>query len=767
MSLFKSLRRLNASSKSSVQAPFAQAGSASQSVPALPQEDDYDSAQIRERCPRFRTLIIGRANAGKTTILQKVCGTTKKPVVYDVQGEKRGLHDINNTMVFKSNPGFIFHDSRGFEAGGAQELDDVTTFLAARAGSMKLEDQVHAVWYCIPLDDDRPFTRAEINFFSECGTGSVPVIVIFTKFDAMDDKAFGELIEQGLSTDEARARAPDHAAVIFERDLKDVLYGMKYPPKSHVLLRDMNHPHASCKELVDCTASGIDNAALKLLFVSTQRTNLALCMESAINEHGSNNGNIFDVPRKKLQAQIWAPTYLFNLATISSELHHIPRNANKLPTDLCTLDLTVGLFIPQMIMIILISALWTGQLFNTLVSTPSGQVLFHSPRFSTYATLFSVALLSFAFQEEDVMTPDIQSRLETLVVGSGESSQASSMAAVFIIILDLSFFIWDKKPSPECFSQALGVYEKATSHHEAVMRAVEEATRMKQDSTKERKAFIARMREIVLSHRLGQLQGRDWHGLKQKQGGARSLAADEVNGFGIWNLYSMIVAKSYEPNNPSLCIAFALLETAQAVHQDAKAPCYTTQSSRLSSISLAQQHMSPRQAESSALYRRHENSPSYIASPMEDAVLDVLDDAEHDRRFQRCVLRMWMSGSKNAYTRSPRHWMLTTSRRGGKQNSTSSKSGSWPAGMTKMAIQTRAHEPAGRKNDVRSRRIRDITAAPTNRRAFQELMELQHHMRSSRLHGHWRIRKERTSCTSLRCKPCKTTSPSGLRSASA
>ncbi|KZP15908.1 hypothetical protein FIBSPDRAFT_866640, partial [Athelia psychrophila] len=55
----------------------------------------------------------------------------------------------------------------------------------------------------------------------------------------------------------------------------------------------------------------------------------------------------------------------------------------------------------------------------------------------------------------------------------------------------------------------------------------------------------------------------------------------------------MIVAKGYEPNNPSLCIAFAfaLLVSAQAVHQDAKAPCYTTQSSRLSSISLAQKRM--------------------------------------------------------------------------------------------------------------------------------------------------------------------------------
>ena len=38
----------------------------------------------RYRCPYFRILVIGRANAGKTTILEKVCGAEKgtKPVVY-------------------------------------------------------------------------------------------------------------------------------------------------------------------------------------------------------------------------------------------------------------------------------------------------------------------------------------------------------------------------------------------------------------------------------------------------------------------------------------------------------------------------------------------------------------------------------------------------------------------------------------------------------------------------------------------------------------
>ena len=39
---------------------------------------------------RFRVLIIGRANAGKTSILQRVCNTTGSPVIYRGNEEVRG-----------------------------------------------------------------------------------------------------------------------------------------------------------------------------------------------------------------------------------------------------------------------------------------------------------------------------------------------------------------------------------------------------------------------------------------------------------------------------------------------------------------------------------------------------------------------------------------------------------------------------------------------------------------------------------------------------
>ena len=40
-------------------------------------------------CPHFRIIVIGRANAGKTTILEKVCGVAKgtEPIIYGNYGK--------------------------------------------------------------------------------------------------------------------------------------------------------------------------------------------------------------------------------------------------------------------------------------------------------------------------------------------------------------------------------------------------------------------------------------------------------------------------------------------------------------------------------------------------------------------------------------------------------------------------------------------------------------------------------------------------------
>ncbi|KAG1893483.1 GTP-binding protein [Suillus fuscotomentosus] len=239
-----------------------------------------DASKIRRYINRFRILIIGRANAGKTTILQRV-----DPAVL-MASRERGVHDIENEMVFRSNPGFVFHDSRGFEAGGQSEFDKVKAFITRRSNErLGLRNRIHVIWYCIPMDEDaRSFTEAEVKFFTQCNTGNI--IVLFTKFDALYDDEFAELISKGASRKDAEVLAPQHAKEAFENgpQLK-LLYnrkGNQHPPRCHICLADMDKDDADCGILIECTAKTLDDDTLKQMFISTQRTNVELCMRYAV-----------------------------------------------------------------------------------------------------------------------------------------------------------------------------------------------------------------------------------------------------------------------------------------------------------------------------------------------------------------------------------------------------------------------------------------------------------------------------------------------------
>ena len=61
------------------------------SLPAAPRR------QIPKRS--FRVLIIGRANAGKTSILQRICDTTESPVVYRRFYYSEGGYDLDTVSI--------------------------------------------------------------------------------------------------------------------------------------------------------------------------------------------------------------------------------------------------------------------------------------------------------------------------------------------------------------------------------------------------------------------------------------------------------------------------------------------------------------------------------------------------------------------------------------------------------------------------------------------------------------------------------------------
>jgi hypothetical protein len=59
---------------------------------------------------------------------------------------QRGEHNIEDELVFANHPGYVFHDSRGFEAGGEDELKTVQDFVRRKSRATRLKDRLHVIW---------------------------------------------------------------------------------------------------------------------------------------------------------------------------------------------------------------------------------------------------------------------------------------------------------------------------------------------------------------------------------------------------------------------------------------------------------------------------------------------------------------------------------------------------------------------------------------------------------------------------------------------
>ncbi|KAG2052228.1 hypothetical protein BDR06DRAFT_973213 [Suillus hirtellus] len=152
----------------------------------------------------------------------------------------------------------------------------------------------------------RTFQRSEEKFFSECGTGhgepatslspvvlglndqsSVPVIAVFTKFEALRPVAYGEIKKEikGVSGDKWSKRIAQRVEELFTKTgVCGRLYDPKNctRPKSHVRLENMNKPDTNCNALLEHTTFALDNNELWLCLVSTQQSNLDLCIKCVV-----------------------------------------------------------------------------------------------------------------------------------------------------------------------------------------------------------------------------------------------------------------------------------------------------------------------------------------------------------------------------------------------------------------------------------------------------------------------------------------------------
>ena len=60
---------------------------------------------------------------------------------------QRGQHDINDELIFTNHDGYVFHDSRGFEAGSQDELKTIQEFVKSKSRQKRLRNRLHAIWF--------------------------------------------------------------------------------------------------------------------------------------------------------------------------------------------------------------------------------------------------------------------------------------------------------------------------------------------------------------------------------------------------------------------------------------------------------------------------------------------------------------------------------------------------------------------------------------------------------------------------------------------
>lgn len=216
----------------------------------------------------------------------------------------RSEHSIEDELVFSSHDGYIFHDSSGFESGDDKELGIVQDFVRQKSGEKRLADRLHAIWYCIPMDNQRP--GLDLKYFKDiCPDQNVPVIGVFTKFDQF--KLNVEMHLEDHPNENTDSNSADVGDKRFEEDYRRPLgEGARF-----VRLEKMHKTDGRCDKLIEETAGALNDDVVTLMLLAVQRSNVELSVKLAVTRVHPHFGGDADDFRELVKTCLTVFPYLW------------------------------------------------------------------------------------------------------------------------------------------------------------------------------------------------------------------------------------------------------------------------------------------------------------------------------------------------------------------------------------------------------------------------------------------------------------------------